>query len=33
MSSVMRHIHTDTLDIACEMSGPADGVPVILLHG
>ena len=29
----MHHIRTPTLDIACEMSGPEDGAPVILLHG
>jgi pimeloyl-ACP methyl ester carboxylesterase len=29
----MHHIRTSTLDIACEMSGPEDGAPVILLHG
>ncbi len=33
MTPVIQRIRTDTLDIACEMSGPADGVPVILLHG
>ena len=33
MSPLITRIRTDTLDIACEMSGPADGVPVILLHG
>ena len=29
----MHPIRTSTLDIACEMSGPEDGAPVILLHG
>ena len=27
------HIATPVLDIACEQSGPADGFPVVLLHG
>jgi pimeloyl-ACP methyl ester carboxylesterase len=26
-------IRTPSLEIACEISGPADGAPVILLHG
>ena len=26
-------VRTATLDIACEMSGPERGAPVILLHG
>ena len=29
----MERIRTPLLEIACEISGPADGVPVILLHG
>ena len=29
----MERIRTPSLEIACEISGPADGVPVILLHG
>jgi pimeloyl-ACP methyl ester carboxylesterase len=33
MTPTLQRVRTDTLDIACEMSGPADGVPVILLHG
>jgi len=28
-----RHIRTDTLTIAYEQSGPADGQPVVLMHG
>lgn len=29
----VRHVRTDILDIAYHVVGPADGVPVILLHG
>ncbi len=29
----LEHVRTATLDIACEMSGPDGGAPVILLHG
>jgi pimeloyl-ACP methyl ester carboxylesterase len=29
----LEHVRTATLDIACELSGPDDGAPVILLHG
>ena len=29
----MERIRTPSLEIACEISGPSDGVPVILLHG
>ncbi|MEB3962348.1 alpha/beta hydrolase [Streptomyces kunmingensis] len=29
----LRHVRTDVLDIAYHVVGPADGVPVILLHG
>jgi len=29
----MERIRTPSLEIACEISGPTDGVPVILLHG
>jgi pimeloyl-ACP methyl ester carboxylesterase len=29
----LKHVRTSVLDIAYEESGPADGVPVILLHG
>ena len=29
----LEHIRTATLDIACEISGPEGGAPVILLHG
>lgn len=30
---MLQQIETPTLSIACEISGPADGSPVILLHG
>jgi pimeloyl-ACP methyl ester carboxylesterase len=30
---VVQHIRTTTLDVTCEITGPADGEPVILLHG
>jgi len=33
MSTTLERVRTDTLDIACEVAGPADGVPAILLHG
>jgi pimeloyl-ACP methyl ester carboxylesterase len=33
MSAVLERIRTGSLEIACEISGPADGVPVVLLHG
>jgi pimeloyl-ACP methyl ester carboxylesterase len=33
MPSAQRIVRTATLDIAYEESGPADGVPVILMHG
>jgi len=33
MAATIKHIRTPTLDIAYEESGPADGAPVILLHG
>src|SRR5260370_25685580 len=29
----LERVRTATLEIACEISGPNDGVPVILLHG
>ena len=29
----LNHVRTPTLEIAYEASGPADGVPVVLLHG
>jgi pimeloyl-ACP methyl ester carboxylesterase len=32
-AATMRRVRTRTLDIAYEESGPADGVPVVLLHG
>jgi pimeloyl-ACP methyl ester carboxylesterase len=33
MAAEIKHIRTPTLDIAYEETGPADGKPVILLHG
>jgi pimeloyl-ACP methyl ester carboxylesterase len=33
MAPAQRTIRTATLDIACEETGPADGMPVILSHG
>ena len=33
MSAALQQIRTSTLDTACEVAGPPDGVPVILLHG
>ncbi len=33
MSAILRHLRTSVLDLAYEESGPADGVPVLLLHG
>jgi pimeloyl-ACP methyl ester carboxylesterase len=33
MSANIERVRTSTLEIACEIAGPADGVPVILLHG
>jgi pimeloyl-ACP methyl ester carboxylesterase len=33
MIAEIKHVRTPTLDIAYEESGPADGVPVILMHG
>ena len=33
MSATLERIRTSKLEIACEISGPPDGVPVILLHG
>ena len=32
-ATAMERVRTGALEIACEISGPADGVPVILLHG
>ncbi|MEJ2378708.1 MAG: alpha/beta hydrolase [Pseudolabrys sp.] len=32
-TSHLKHIRTDTLEIAYEESGPADGTPVLLMHG
>jgi pimeloyl-ACP methyl ester carboxylesterase len=29
----LQHVHTDVLDVAYHEDGPADGPPVILLHG
>jgi hypothetical protein len=31
MSEILERIRTSSLEIACEISGPADGVPVVLL--
>jgi pimeloyl-ACP methyl ester carboxylesterase len=31
--TTLQRVHTRTLEIAYEESGPADGVPVVLLHG
>ena len=33
MSPILQRVRTGTLEIACEVAGPADGVPAILLHG
>src|ERR1700694_5464189 len=33
MSSVPKRVQTSVLEIAYEDSGPADGVPVLLMHG
>jgi len=33
VSAIMERVRTDTLEIACEVAGPNEGVPVILLHG
>ena len=30
---MLRHVHAGVLDVALEESGPADGTPVVLLHG
>ena len=30
---MLERVRTATLDIACEIAGPTDGVPVMLLHG
>src|SRR5207302_7385075 len=32
-TTTLDRVRTDTLDITYEVSGPADGVPVVLLHG
>jgi pimeloyl-ACP methyl ester carboxylesterase len=32
-TEALRHVRTNTLDIAYTDSGPADGTPVVLLHG
>src|SRR5436190_16021892 len=32
-AAAINHVRTPSLDIAYEESGPADGIPVILLHG
>ena len=31
--SVLKRVRTQTLEIAYEESGPADGTPVLLMHG
>ncbi len=33
MTATLQHVPAGTLDIACEVAGPPEGVPVILLHG
>jgi pimeloyl-ACP methyl ester carboxylesterase len=33
MSPIVQRVRTGTLEIACEVAGPVDGVPAILLHG
>jgi len=33
MTPAIKHIRTSALDVACEHSGAANGVPVLLLHG
>src|SRR5262249_59044399 len=33
MSGTLQHVRAGVLDVAYEVSGPPDGVPVILLHG
>ena len=33
MSAIVERVRTSTLDFACEVAGPNDAVPVILLHG
>ena len=33
MTSVLNRVRTSVLEIAYEESGPADGVPVLLMHG
>ena len=33
MTPILQRVRTGTLEIACEVAGPADGVPAILLHG
>ena len=33
MSTTIRHVNTQLLDIAYEDTGPAGGAPVLLLHG
>jgi pimeloyl-ACP methyl ester carboxylesterase len=33
MSAIVERVRTSALEIACEITGPADGVPVVLLHG
>jgi pimeloyl-ACP methyl ester carboxylesterase len=31
--AVLKRVRTQTLEIAYEESGPADGTPVLLMHG
>ena len=33
MSPTLQRVRSGTLEIACELAGPVDGVPAILLHG
>ena len=33
MPSVLKRVRTKVLEIAYEESGPADGIPVLLMHG
>ena len=33
MAAAIKHVRTSVLDIAYEESGPADGTPVLLMHG
>jgi pimeloyl-ACP methyl ester carboxylesterase len=33
MPPALKRVQTSVLEIACEDSGPADGIPVLLMHG